>query len=180
MASERFFRVLDDLSGNENFSKVSRITEKGEIKQKKLELVMRFFVFKEFGFDPHYDVEEFIDKHIVELSGHEKAYLGIKDVFIDTFELLFSAGGKGALRRYDRKSKKFTGGVGQVALEAVAVGIARNIDDILALSNPKAFVLEKIKSFWSEDDVKQFSASGVSGTKRLSETIDYGEAYFEP
>jgi hypothetical protein len=72
------------------------------------------------------------------------------------------------------------GGVGQVALEAVAVGVARNYRSIQKRGDPARFVLEKIKSFWSEEQVKRFSASGVSGTKRLSETVDYGQKYFAP
>jgi hypothetical protein len=71
MVDEAFFRTLDDLSKNTHFSSVSRITEAGEIKQKKLEFVMRFFAFTEFGFDPSYDVEEFVDKHIVELANRK-------------------------------------------------------------------------------------------------------------
>lgn len=180
MANEDFFSVLSELADTASFSEVSRITEAGEIVQKNMEFVMRFFVFTEYDFDPEYDVEEFIDKHIVILSQSKPVYLGIKNRFLNTFNLLHSSAGKNALRKFDKKEKKFIGAVGQVALEAVAVGIGRNINDILKLKDPKTFVLDKIKSFWSEEDVKQFSASGVSGTKRLSETIGYGEEYFEP
>lgn len=101
-------------------------------------------------------------------------------MFRQTFKLLSEAAGKDALRRYDQKSKRFTGGVGQVALEAVAVGVASNYAKIVKQRNPAEFVLERIKSFWSEERVKTFSASGVSGTKRLSETVEYGQAYFAP
>ncbi|MGA3309127.1 MAG: DUF262 domain-containing protein [Xanthobacteraceae bacterium] len=180
MVNEKFFRVLDDLANDTNFSKVSRITEAGEIKQKKLEFVMRFFAFTKFDFDPKYDVEEFIDKHIIEIADHEDMYLQIKETFLQTFQLLFATAGADALRRYDRQARRFIGGVGQVALEAVAVGVARNIDEIIQLPDARRFVLERIKSFWSEEDIKNFSASGVTGTKRLSETIPYGEDYFEP
>lgn len=141
---------------------------------------MRFFVFVAFDFDPSYDVEEFIDKHIVELSEDETHYLRIRDIFVATFDLLFQAAGNNALRRYDAKLKQFVGAVGQVALEAVAVGIARNIDEILSLKAPTDYVSKKIRAFWAQDEVKRFSASGVSGTKRLSETIEYGAGYFEP
>jgi hypothetical protein len=180
MVDEDFFRTLDNLSNDKNFSKVSRITEAGAIKQKKLEFVMRFFAFTKFGFDPAYDVEEFVDKHIVELAGRKKEQNQLAEVFTGTFELLHDAAGNNALRRYDRKLAKFTGGVGQVALEAVAVGVARNYPAIKKEKKPERFVRHKIESFWSEDRVKTFSASGVSGTKRLSETVEYGQEYFSP
>lgn len=180
MIDEVFFRLLDDLSKDKNFSSVTRITEAGEIIQKKLEFVMRFFVFTKFGFDPAYDVEEFIDKHIVELANREAEQRELAGIFTQTFKLLHDAAGKNALRRYDGQSRKFRGGVGQVALEAVAVGVARNYRAINRLKDPQAFVLRKIKSFWSDERVKTFSASGVSGTKRLSQTIEYGQKYFAP
>jgi hypothetical protein len=180
MVDESFFDLLSELSKNEEFSAVTRITEAGEIKQKKMEFVMRFFTFAEFGFNPAYDVEEFIDKHIVEFANDREAQNNIANIFDETFELLEAAAGKNALRRYDRPSQKFVGSVGQVALEAVAVGVAHNLSAIKKKSAPEKFVLQKIKSFWSEDRVKSFSASGVSGTKRLSETIEYGRQYFAP
>lgn len=180
MANEKYFHVLEALSSNSNFSAVTRITEAGEIKQKKLEFVMRFFAFSHYDFDPTYDVEEFIDKHVVDLAEDETAYKKISINFEKTFKLLHGAAGKDALRRYDHQQRKFVGSVGQVALEAVAVGVARNIKSILQKNNPERFVLDKIKSFWSEDEVKTFSASGVSGTKRLSQTLAYGQKYFAP
>jgi hypothetical protein len=180
MVDEQFFELLIELSKDEEFAIVTRITEAGEIKQKKMEFVMRFFTFTKFGFNPAYDVAEFVDKHIVEFANDRDEQQRIANVFDETFELLDQSAGKDALRRYDRPSKKFVGSVGQVALEAVAVGVAFNIEAIKQKSAPAKFVLQKIKSFWSEDHVKNFSASGVSGTKRLSETIEYGRRYFAP
>lgn len=180
MVDEAFFRTLDELSKDQFFASVSRITEAGEIKQKKLEFVMRFFAFAKFGFNPAYDVEEFVDAHIVAFAGNSGAQREIATLFVATFKLLHDAAGIDALRRFDRGARRFTGGVGQVALEAVAVGVARNYHKIAKLKNPNQFVLGKIKSFWGEQRVKTFSASGVSGTKRLSETIVYGQQYFAP
>jgi Protein of unknown function DUF262 len=180
MVDEPFFDLLVELSKNEEFASVTRITEAGEIKQKKMEFVMRFFAFTKFGFNPAYDVEEFVDKHIVEFANNAAEQQNIANIFDETFESLDQAAGKNALRRYDRASQKFVGSVGQVALEAVAVGVAHNIKAIKAKKAPEKFILQKIKTFWSEDRVKTFSASGVSGTKRLSETIEYGRQYFAP
>jgi hypothetical protein len=180
MVDEPFFELLVELSKNDEFASVTRITEAGEIKQKKMEFVMRFFAFTKFGFNPAYDVEEFVDKYIVEFANDPSEQQKIANIFDETFELLDRAAGKNALRKFDGSSKKFVGGVGQVALEAVAVGVAVNLEAIKKKSAPEKFVLQKIKSFWSEDRVRTFSASGVSGTKRLSETIDYGRRYFAP
>ena len=181
MVDEPFFNLLKGLSEDPSFSKVTRITEAGEIKQKKMEFVMRIFTFTKFGFDPTFDVEEFVDKHIVEFANKPEEQKQISEIFVETFQLLDAAAGKDALRRYDEAAKKFVGSVGQVALEAVAVGIARNLRSIQKKhAKPTEFVLQKIKSFWTEEKVKSFSEAGVSGTKRLSQTIKYGHKYFTP
>jgi hypothetical protein len=180
MVDSVFFEQLVALASSRSFSAVSRITEAGEIKQKKLEFVMRFFTFTKFGFDPSYDVEEFIDKHII-LFAHDKAeQKRLSDLFTKTFDLLYKTAGKDALRRYDWTTRSFVGQVGQVALESIAVGIAKNYQSICTQNNASAFLMRRIKSFWSQDRVKTFSAPGVSGTKRISQTIPFGEKFFAP
>lgn len=112
MADAAFFNLLKELSKNEDFSAVTRITEAGEIKQKKMEFVMRFFAFTKFGFNPAYDVEEFVDKHIVEFANKRSEQEALAETFDETFELLNEAAGKNALRRYDRDTQRFVGAVG--------------------------------------------------------------------
>src|SRR5689334_18268654 len=78
MIHEEFFKEIVRLTNDPNFAKVMRRTAAGEIKQKKLEFVMRFLSFKQVDVDPVYDVEEFIDAHIVDLFFFQ-AEDGIRD-----------------------------------------------------------------------------------------------------
>ena len=180
MANEEFFDYCKHLSDDVNFKVISRITEAGKKIQKHMEFVMRFLVFLEFDFNNKYDVETYIDEKIREISLEELDYIILGDKFKDTFRLLRGAFGADALRRYDTDSGSFVGQVGLVALEGVAVGIARNIEAIAGLDKPINFVKSKIRDFWTKPEVRRYGASGVSGTKRLTESIVFGAQHFAP
>lgn len=180
MASESFFHNLEALSRYESFEKVSRITGDGRKIQKPLEFVTRFVALLNDDFDPSFDVEEYIDKKIMHIADDDISIGEITSVFEKTFDLLFNSAGDDALRRFDTNRDLFTGKVGQVALEAVAIGIARNLESILRKKNPESFVLRKIKEFWAQPEVSEFSKAGVSGSRRLQSTLPFGAEFFAP
>lgn len=180
MANAEFFAYMKDLAENADFKSVSRITESGTRIQKHMEYVMRFFVLEGDNFDQSLDVEEFTDTKIIEMATDEVKFRRIGSIFERVFRLLSAAFGPDALRRYDGKAGKFTGQVGFVALEAIAVGIGRNLDEIEQKPSPVEFVSQKIKDFWAQPEVSQFSAAGLSGTRRITQTVPFGEQFFRP
>ncbi|AZO02618.1 MULTISPECIES: DUF262 domain-containing protein [unclassified Mesorhizobium] len=180
MASEEFFHVLEDMSQLDSFRRVSRITGAGRKIQKPMEFVTRFVGFLRDNFDPSFDVEEYIDKKIIYIADSDDSIGEVTSTFNNTFDLLFEAAGNDALRRYDPVKQTFTGQVGQVALESVAIGVARNLDSILKRPNPVAFVLDRIKGFWAQPEVSEFSKAGVSGSRRLQSTLPFGALFFRP
>jgi hypothetical protein len=66
------------------------------------------------------------------------------------------------------------------ALEAIAVGLARNKSAIIAQVSADDFVRERIGNFWQQPQVFDMSASGLRGTVRLQRTIPFGEQWFKP
>lgn len=180
MASEDLYHELEGMAEYESFKKVTRITAKGRKIQKPLEYVTRFVALLDGEFDPSFDVEEYIDKKILDVANSKSSIKRILSIFLSTFDLLFAAAGAEALRRFDNKLNKFTGKVGQVALESVAIGIARNLDLIAKEQNPEKFVLTRIREFWAQPEVSEFSKAGVSGGRRLQATLPFGHAFFRP
>jgi hypothetical protein len=180
MASEEFYHYLESLAKFASFKRVSRISSKGDIIQKPLEFVTRFVTFLYHDFDSAFDVEEYIDKLIIELAEQPAEFVAIEDTFRKTFALLDAAEGAEALRRYDPARGAFVGHVGQVALEGVAVGIGRNLAAISALPDPAKHVSDRIKAFWAEPAVKEFAKPGLSGGKRLQATLPFGADFFKP
>jgi len=180
MANAEFFAYLKDLAENPEFKSVSRITDSGTRIQKHMEYIMRFFVLEGNNFDQSLDVEEFTDTKIIEMATDDVNFRRIGSIFERVFRLLNAAFGPDALRRYDGNAGKFTGQVGFVALEAIAVGIGRNMDQIEQMQAPVDFVTQKIKDFWARPEVSQFSAAGLSGTRRITQTVPFGEQFFRP
>jgi hypothetical protein len=72
------------------------------------------------------------------------------------------------------------GKVGLVGLEGIAVGVARNLDAILALAMPQDFVREKIRGFWSQPQTQTLTSPGLRGTTRIQRTVPFGEVWFHP
>jgi hypothetical protein len=143
-------------------------------------MVMRFFVLLKFDYEGDLDVEEFIDDRIIRLAENMPRRDQLEEVFNSTFRLLHDALGSDALRKYERDRNRFVGRVGQVALEVITVGVARNLKRILRTASPERFIARKIKEFWGTEEASRFTASGVRGTDRLSETIPYGKDWFRP
>jgi hypothetical protein len=97
-----------------------------------------------------------------------------------TFQLLDEVAGNNALRRFQNGGH--VGKVGLVGLEGIAVGVAKNLDEIEALgaAEARAFVKEKIEGFWSQPQTANFTSPGLRGTIRIQRTVPFGEAWFHP
>jgi len=178
MINEKFFESVRALVDDANFADIIRVKEHGEQTQRPLELAMRFLVFLNFDYDEKLDVEEFVDDRIIKLA--ENPPKGWEQKFRQTFELLNAVFGHDALRRWNPLTKKFSGRVGLVALEVVAVGIARNIAAIERMDDKKGFVKKRVLDFWARPEVEGFTAAGVRGTERLKKTIRFGNRWFRP
>lgn len=179
MINPDYFRAIKAAAEDATFRKVISVSDEQSQRQRHMEMAVRFLVHINVAYTNNLDVEEYIDEGIVRLAqggDHTTAVLQISR----TFQLLDNAVGKDALRRF--QDGKHTGRVGLVALEGIAVGVAKNIDDILALGDTeaKAFITEKIKDFWSQPESENFTSPGLRGTVRIQRTVPFGEGWFRP
>lgn len=179
MISSDYFRAVKEAADENSFRVVTAVTEDQAEKQRHMELAVRFLVHTNVPYDGKLDVEEYIDEGIVSLSqtgNYEKAVIQIKT----TFQLLHEVAGSNALRRF--QNDVHTGKVSLVGLEGIAVGIAKNLEAIIALGveESKLFVKEKMKQFWSQPDNASFTSLGLRGTVRIQRTVPFGENWFRP
>lgn len=179
MINADFFRAIKTAAEDEAVRSVISVSDEQAERQRHMEMAVRFLVHTNVPYDGRLDVEEYIDEGIVKLAqsgDHAKAVLQINR----TFQLLAAVAGGDALRRF--QDGRHTGKVGLVGLEGIAVGVAKNIDEILALGDDgaKAFVNEKIQSFWTQPQSANFTSPGLRGTMRIQRTVPFGEAWFRP
>lgn len=177
MVSKEYFRTLKDAADLADFRTVVALSDEQIEKQRHMELVVRFLVLAMVAYDGKLDVEEHVDEGIVQLAkagDTARAAALVQRVF----RLLNQAAGSDALRKHD--GQRFSGRVGLVALESIAVGVAKNIDAIEQTQDPAAFVRQKIESFWQQPDATALMSPGLRGTSRIQRTIPLGEGWFRP
>jgi len=179
MINPTYFRAIKAAADRPSFRNVVAISWEQEEKQRHMEMAVRFLVHLNVPYDGKLDVEEYIDEGIAALAGkgdHKSA----TDQINQTFELLNEVAGENALRRVQHGYP--VGRVTLVGLEAVAVGVAKNLKSIQALGpeESKTFVKKKIEGLWADPIVETFTSSGLRGTTRVQRTVPFGEKWFRP
>lgn len=177
MVNAQYFRAIRQAAERDVFKELLGVSEEQEQKQRHVELSMRFLVHAFVPYDGRLDVEEYIDEGSISLAREANTARDLT-ALDQTFNLLKQAAGTNALRRYD--GTKYLGKIGLVALEAIAVGVAKNLAAITFLENPTAFVRERIEAFWAEPLTAGFTSPGVRGTTRIQRTVPFGASWFRP
>lgn len=179
MINGDFFRAIKGVAEDELFRTVASITEEQAERQRHMEIATRFLVHTNVQYDGRLDVEEYIDEGIVTLA-QSMVPADAAEQIRRTFQLLHEVAGDNALRRF--QDDRHTGKVGLVGLEGIAVGVAKNLNSILALGaqNANAFVKQKSEEFWSQPETETFTSPGLRGTTRIQRTVPFGEGWFSP
>jgi hypothetical protein len=175
MVSPAYAAFMRDCANSQHFLHVLSASEDQLEKQRHMEYVSRFFVHTYVAYDGKLDVEEFINEGIVRLASQAET-LEAGRTFNDTFRFLDEAYGDSALTRFANGAP--TGRVGLAAFEAIAIGVAKNIENIRAKPNPVVFVRQRINEFWEDAGINQFFVAGLRGTVRIQRTIPFGTAWF--
>lgn len=169
---------IKSFANDTSFLRVVRLTEEAIEQQRHLEYLMRFIAHCFFNYQPKRDVENFIDDCMKEILS-SKDFNKWESIARRTFNLLYEACGEVALL-----PRLGDGGRGNRVtlrqIEAIAVGVGRNIEEIYALSEPSAFVRSRVKDFWDQEEVDKMSAAGLSGSQRIPRTVPFGVEWFKP
>ncbi|TIP02799.1 MAG: DUF262 domain-containing protein [Mesorhizobium sp.] len=175
MVSSQYYKFMRECALRESFLNVLSASADQLEKQRDMEYVSRFFVHTFIQYDGKLDVEDFIDKSIVDLAAAgETQNAGV--VFNATFDLLDEAFGADALRRFSNGNP--VGRVVLAAYECIAIGVAKNIAHIQAKEDPVEFVKQRIREFWMSPAIDNFFVAGLRGTVRIQRTIPFGTNWF--
>jgi len=179
MINSDYYRDIKAAAEQQVFQAVVSVSVDQKEKQRHMELAMRFLAHALVPYDGRLDVEEYIDESSVSLAQAGDA-VGAVNLINGTFGLLHDVAGGDALRRFD--NGQHAGRVGLVGLEAIAVGVAKNLPAIQALGDQpaKEFTKGKIEAFWAQPEVVTFTSPGLRGTVRIQRTVPFGEEWFKP
>lgn len=177
MLNKPFFDWLRERSEDVNFRKTIDQTEYAVEKQMPAELALRFFAFRNVPYKSGLDVHEYLDEALISLATDVNFDLANEEsIFRRTFALLAGAMEDRAFKRWDGTS--FKGKFLMSVFEVVAIGVSKNIDAIVALSDPNGLVEERCKALWADEIFQKSSGAGVRGTTRLSNLLPISETFF--
>jgi hypothetical protein len=177
MVNADYYRAIKVAAEAENFLAVTGLGENQTEKQRHIEMAVRLLVHTFVDYDGKLDVGEYIDEGLVKLATTGEVAKATTTINA-TIDLLHQSAGGDALRRFDGGT--YNGRVGLVGLEAIAVGVAKNLTAIQQQKDPVRFVKEKSQAFWGQADVASFVSPGMRGTTRIQKTVPFGDTWFRP
>lgn len=178
MLNEDKYNQCNEAAQDNKLLNILRLSSTKLEKQENLDFVCRFLAHYLNDISSKFDVDEFITHEVKELLIADTNIDDMLQKCIDTANFLHDQVSPDALRRYGEGA--FSGPVGKVGFECVFMGIAKNLEAILDLDDPKDFVMEKIKAFWIGDLANKVLGSGMNGNARIGKTVPYGRDYFNP
>lgn len=179
LANSAFTQAIRQFAQREDFKKLFQITGEQEGSQKDVEYVVRLIVHTFADFDRTLDVQEFLDMAIVNILTTEDQS-EVMTTVTWLVESLHRTLGERALFPPADAAGAVAPRFSLRALEAIAVGLARNKNAIMALGNADEYVSDRITTFWQQPQVPDMSASGLRGTVRIQRTVPFGAQWFNP
>lgn len=175
-----------DLSADANFASVVNMSDALLEQRYDVELVWRFMSIRHADATEYAkitDIAEFLTRHSLAIADsadcpREKE----AEVFTATFRILAETIGEDAFRKYEKNDKRFVRSFLISAFEAVALGVAANLDAIDGLKpkNKEDFVVKQVQRLWSEAEFVSNMGSGKTPARRLSHLIPFGAQHFRP
>lgn len=156
------------------------LSEAKEEQAYRQELVLRFFAQSTFEGDNtelRQELSEFLTawtRAAARKFGTPESPMD-SDLFRRVFDLLNTALGEDAFRRYDPKRERHIGPFSIASYEFVTTGLAANID---AWERNPENLKQKVRESWSASAFRDNSGTGVSPRRRLPRLVNEARGFF--
>lgn len=181
MINSELYSLIKDLARYSAFEETTNQTENALEKQAGMELVLRFFAFRNYEYKKGLDVHEYLDEALIEISKSEIVNWKQEElIFKQTFDLLNKILGKSAFKKWD--GTNFSGKFLMSLYETIALGLSENINEYQKLSpdDQEKLLTDKVKGLWSNPTFERNSGAGVRGTTRLANLLPMAKEFFRP
>lgn len=183
MLDEDFYEKIDSLKNYDDFKLCLGIQEGKLNIEFHMELILRYFIAKHNRVDfSEYKtsstlLSDFIDRETIRLIEDDDFDLDQEiDIFKRTFSFLYKNLGENAFRKYNEHKEVFEGPFSSSSFEAIASGVAENIDFIEDID--KNDFLDKVKSLYSNPDFLDHSKRGNKALTRIKGMMDFSKEFF--
>lgn len=185
MLNRDFYFWLKDLASYEAFKNCVSLSERLIDEQYDLELVLRFFAYKNSTREQireAKDIGDFVTNRMKSFCANPSNFdlREEKRIFELTFDLLYEIFEDQVFKRYDNTKDKFLGAFSICAYEVIATGLGKNIDRWQNVQNRNNTIASKVKSIWNDTEFRNRSGSGTTATGRIPFLLPYGENLFRP
>ena len=179
MVNPDFYEWVAKLATFNHFANIVGLTKTALSQQKHMEMALRHLAYRRVPYQSGLDVNEYLDKAALQLAHMSVDERATEEtVFRSSFELLDSALGEDAFRRWD--GERHSGGSLISGFDAIVHGISNHLLAINNLTDPRTWVRDKVRAIWSEEVFQQYSGMGVRGTTRLTNLLPFGVEFFKP
>ena len=174
--SPEALKWFEKLSQNTSFMKVCGLSDRDLSVRMDVELVLRFIVFLSSQVEnltKSKSVDVFLTRSLrIILDDKNFDFNFYEKLFKNTFDAILNAWGENALKyRTGPGSGKFSISF----FEAVALGVAQNINDLPAKADLKA----RIDKVGAQTAFKTASGSGKNAQRRIPELLKFGKSFFK-
>lgn len=179
--NREFYEWIIAQSNNQYFRIATAQTSTALDAQEGVELVLRFFAFRNISYQTGLDVHEYLDDALIELASDEEFDMNSEGhVFERTFKILNDALGARAFKKWDGNA--FKGMFLMSVYEVMSTGVSHNLDAIEAMSEEQrnAFIESRAQGLWANPAFTRNSGAGVRGTTRLSKLLPIAADLLKP
>jgi uncharacterized protein with ParB-like and HNH nuclease domain len=184
MLDQSFYDKINQLKEYESFKNCLPLQDDKFKIEHHMELILRYFISKAGKVDfTRYQkskaiLRDFIDEQTTSLIEDENFHLDEEiAVFKKTFDFIYETLEDNAFKKYNIAKGKFEGPFLESSFEAIAPGVAENIEHISTLS--KEDFVGKVKRLYDEPLYKQYAARGVRALGRIQGMTEFSKSYFK-
>jgi len=186
MVDRELYSWIDALSNYPPFKDCLNLSEKDGLERYDQEIVSRFFVIKNASLEEIRkagDFEDYITNYLIKLwrsSSFNKREA--ESTFKRTFDLLDNTLGDDSFKKYNANKGKFEGRFLVSSFEAIAIGLANNINnwEINEINKDKikTKLKQKVVDLWANSQFNQNVGSGVKFNTRIPTVVPLGQETF--
>ncbi len=181
MTNKDFYEFVIDLDSVPSYRSCLPISDRRTDEQYRLELLLRLLIPTYIDWNrigQYADFSELLDKETLALCSHAIDMTEIREKFCATFNLLYGVFDENAFKKYN--GEKYIGPVMASAFQTIAIGVYKNITEILSLENTNDWLISKVRALYSEDAFLKNTTPGVRSIPRFKDLSLFGAEYFKP
>lgn len=181
MTNKDFYEFIVELDSEASFRNCLPISDRRTDEQYRLELLLRLLIPSYIDWSrigQYTDFAELLDKETLNICSQPYNADEIKGKFCATFNLLYGVFDENAFKKFN--GEKHVGPVMASAFQTIAVGVYKNVSEIVALENTNDWLISKVRSLYAEDIFLKNTTPGIRSIPRFKDLSLFGAEYFKP